>query len=766
MTTAETAQEVPKLVGARVKRREDPRLITGNATYVDDLQLVRMLYLTVVRSEMAHARITTIDVSRATSMPGVVAVLTAKDVAQFVPTLPTVPATPDMKTPPHPLLQNDKARYVGDPIAVVIAEDRYQAADAADAVEVTYDELPAVVDLEKAIEPGAAAIHDEVEQNTAYFWTLQSGDIEQAFKDAAVVVKQKMASQRLMGTPLETRAVVAEYRPGQEELTLWSSTQIPHLLKVNLAVLLGMPENHVRVIAPEVGGGFGVKLDVYAEELLCAIAARQLGRPVKWVETRSENFQATVQGRGQLAEYEVAADADGRITGLRARILADMGGYLSLFTAAVPTFSGLMLPGPYDITNLDAQILGVYTNKTPTGAYRGAGRPEATYYIERMMDLLAAELTIDPVEVRRRNFIAKEKFPYTTATGLVYDSGDYDITTNKLVEMLDYDELRREQARKREQGIQMGIGISTWVEICGMGPSAAFPAGGWEYGAVRIERTGKVIVSTGASPHGQGQETSFAQIVADEFSVPIEDITVLHGDTAMVPNGVGTFGSRATVVGGAAIIRAATQVKEKMKRFAAHAMDASEDDLEFANGRIGVRGSPDRAVAFAEVAAAAYNAVSLPPDTEPGLEASSFFEPPNFTYPFGTHAAVVEVDKETGQVKLTRYIAVDDCGTVINPLLVEGQVHGGLAQGIAQALTEEVVHDENGQVLSGTLMDYALPTADLFPRFETANTVTTTPVNPLGAKGIGEAGTIASSPTIVSAVMDALAPFGVRHIDM
>ena len=762
MTTA----EVPKLVGSRVKRREDPRLITGRATYVDDLQLVRMLHMAVVRSELAHARITNVNIERARSMPGVVLILTGDDVAEVVPSLPSVPATPEAAMPAHPLLAREKVRHVGDPIAVVIAEDRYLARDAAEAVEVSYEELPVVVEPERAMDSDAPAIHDGVERNTAYLWALQSGDPEAAFRDAAVVVRQKMLSQRLMGTPLETRAVVAQYTPGDEKLTLWSSTQIPHLLKPNIAALLGLPENHMRVIAPEVGGGFGVKAEVYAEELLCAIASRRLGRPVKWVETRSENFQNTVQGRGQIAEYEVAADRGGKITGLRVRITADLGAYLQLFTGLVPTLSGLMLTGVYDITNLDAEIRGVFTNKTPTGAYRGAGRPEATYYIERMMDLLAAQLKMDPVELRRRNFVPKENFPYTTATGLVYDSGDYEATTQQCLGMLNYDQLRQEQAHKREQGVYMGIGIATWVEICGFGPSAALPAGGWEYGSVRVERTGKVVVSTGASPHGQGQETSFAQIVADQLGLPIEDITVQHGDTAMVPHGVGTFGSRATVVGGSAVLRAATQVRDKAKRFAAHMMDASEDDLEFVDGRIAVRGSPDRAVTFAEVAGAAYNAVNLPPDTEPGLEAISYFEPPNFTFPFGTHAAVVEVEKDTGHVKLTRYIAVDDCGTVINPLLVEGQVHGGLAQGIAQALTEEVVHDENGQVLSGTLMDYALPTAELFPRFETANTVTTTPVNPLGAKGIGEAGTIAASPTIVNAVMDALAPFGVRHIDM
>lgn len=759
------AAEVPKLVGSRVKRREDPRLITGRATYVDDIQLVRMLHMSVVRSEHAHARIVSVDASTARSMPGVVLVLTGDDIA--IPSLPSAPGTPEAKMPPHPPLAKGKVRHVGDPIAVVIAKDRYQARDAAEAVEVVYDVLPAVVDLEAAMSPDSPQIHEGAERNLGYLWALNSGDSDAAFQNAAVTVKQKMISQRLMGVPMETRAVLADYRPGAESLTFWSSTQIPHLLKPNLAALIGLPENQVRVIAPEVGGGFGVKAEIYPEEILSILASKQLGQPVKWVETRSENFQVTVQGRGQEAEYELAADANGKVTAMRVRINADLGGYLQLFTGLVPTLSGLMLTGVYDIMNVDAEIKGIFTNKAPTGAYRGAGRPEATYYIERMMDLLAAKLTIDPVELRRRNFVSKDAFPYTTGCGLVYDSGDYEAPTTKCLEILNYDELRKEQARKREQGIYMGIGISTWVEICGFGPSAALPGtGGWEFGSVKVERTGKVQVFTGASPHGQGQETSFAQIVADQFGIPIDDITVIHGDTAMVHHGVGTFGSRATVVGGAAVLKAAIEVRDKVKKIAAHMMDANEDDLELSGGMISVAGSPGSGKAWGEVVNMAYAAIGLPPEIEPGLEGKAYFEPSNFTFPFGTHAAVVEIDKDTGDVKLTRYVAVDDCGNIINPLLVEGQIHGGLVQGIAQALTEGVVYDENGQGLTGTLMDYAVPTAEIFPRFETANTVTTTPVNPLGAKGIGEAGTIASSPTIVSAVCDALAPFGVGHLDM
>jgi aerobic carbon-monoxide dehydrogenase large subunit len=759
-----TAVETPKMVGSRVKRREDPRLITGRGTYVDDIELVRMTHMAVVRSEHAHARLLSVDVEKARSMPGVLLVMTADDVP--VPSMPGVPVDPE-KAPPHPPLAKDKVRYVGDAIAVVIAESRYQARDAAEAIEVEYEPLPAVVDPERATDPDAPQIHDTIEKNVAYFWNVQSGDVDAAFANAPVKVSQKMLSQRLMAVPLEGRAILADYRPGPETLTVWYSTQVPHLSKTNFSALLGIPEQNVRVIAPEVGGGFGAKLELYAEDVLAILASRQLGRPVKWSDTRSENLQAMTQGRGQVAEYELAADNDGKILGLRAKITADLGAYLQVFTALVPTFSGLMAPGVYDIQNLDLQITGVFTNKMATAAYRGAGRPEATYYIERMMDILADELGMDPVEVRRRNFIRPEQFPYTTASGLVYDSGDYEKTTQKCLEMLGYDELRREQERKRQEGKLVGIGISTWAEICGFAPSAAMPGtGGWEYALVKVERTGKVTVHTGASPHGQGQETSFAQVVADQFGIPIEDIVVLHGDTSIVSHGLGTFGSRAVAVGGAAVFNAAVEVREKVKQIAAHMMDASEDDLELAGGQVRVKGSPDRAKSWAEVVGAAYAAIGLPEGMEPGLEAKSYFEPPNFTFPFGTHAAVVEIDRETGRVDLVRYVGVDDCGTVINPLLVDGQVHGGLVQGIAQALTEEVVYDENGQLLTGTLMDYAVPTAELLPRFETANTVTPTPVNPLGAKGIGEAGTIAASPTVANAVIDALSPLGIRHIDM
>jgi carbon-monoxide dehydrogenase large subunit len=761
-----TPVEIPKLVGTRVKRREDPRLITGHGQYVDDIQFVHGLSMAIRRSELAHARIRSIDTSKAKAVPGVVAVLTAADLGDAAVQTPAAPATPDAKLAPRHVLTGDKVRHVGDPIAVVVAEDRYIARDGADAIEIDFEELPAIVDLEAAAQPGAVKVHDELDDNISYYWTVATGDVDDAFAKADVTVKQKMYSQRLMGFPLETRSIAAQWQEGEEHLTIWSSTQIPHLLKNLLAALLGLQETQIRAIAPEVGGGFGVKADVYPEELLCAILARRLGRPIKYVETRQENFQATVQGRGQVGDCELAASRDGTISALRMKILGDQGGYTQLFTNAVPTLSGLMATGVYDIPAVKVDIYGVFTNTVPTGAYRGAGRPEATYYIERLLDLLAQELNMDPVELRRKNAIPTEKFPYTTATGVVYDSANYGPAIDKALAMIGYDQVRDQQKSGPENNKYLGVGVSTWTEICGFHPSAAMNLSGWEYGKVTFERGGTIEVQTGTSPHGQGEETSFAQIVADEFGVPIESIRVVHGDTDKVAHGVGTFGSRAITVGGAAIYMSVQKVKEKMKRFAAHMMDANEADLEVGNGKISVKGSPDRSVPIGEVVAAAYNAFALPPDTEPGLEAVSYFEPPNFTFPFGVHAAVVEVDGDTGEIALKRYVAVDDCGRIISPLLVAGQVHGGVAQGVGQAFYEEVVYDENGQLISGSLMDYGVPHAENFPRMELDHTVTPNPLNPLGVKGIGEAGTIAASPTVVSAVMDALKPFGVKHLDM
>ncbi|HSE89436.1 MAG TPA: molybdopterin cofactor-binding domain-containing protein, partial [Candidatus Binatia bacterium] len=589
----------------------------------------------------------------------------------------------------------------------------------------------------------------------------KQGDLTKAFKSAHKIVKQRLVHQRLAPIAIEPRGVVARYLAVEKELTVWSSTQIPHMLKSNLAQMLKLPENQVRVIAPEVGGGFGSKLNVYAEEALLSYLALKLNRPVKWNEGRGENFQATIHGRGQVGEVEAAVKKDGAILGLRYKVIADIGAYHQLNTPAIPPFTGLMLSGCYKIPAISMELTAAFTNKMSTDAYRGAGRPEATYVIERMLDRIAQELKLDPVKVRRKNFPKPSEFPFKTATGLAYDSGNYSLPLARALKLAGYEKLRRDQKRLRSRGRYLGIGLSTYVEICAMGPK-----GMWEYGKVQVEPNGKVTVLSGASPHGQGQETSFAQIVADELGVELDDITVIHGDTAAVPKGIGTFGSRATAVGGIAVYQSAQKVKEKARELASHLLEVDPDDLNFAAGRFSVKGVPKKGFTFQQLAQSAQVAKNLPKGMEPGLAADSQFEPSNFTFPFGTHICVVEVDPQTGRIEIQKYIAVDDCGRVINPLLVDGQLQGGIVQGVGQALFEEVIYDENGQLLTGSLMNYALPRAADLPRLNLTRTVTPTPVNPLGIKGIGEAGTIGSTPAVVNAVVDALAPFGVTHIDM
>lgn len=756
-----------KLVGERVPRVEDRRLITGRSQYVDDIVRPRMVYAVIVRSIYAHARVKGINVEAARRAPGVLAVFTGEDVRGAIGSVPVASHLPDLKIPEHPVLALGKVRYVGEPIAVVVAEDRYLARDAADLIEVEYEPLEAVVDPERAIEEGAPIVHEEFGTNVAFVWRLSGGDIERAFQEADVIVSQRMVNQRIIPVAMEPRGVVAEYLPGEGQLTVWTSTQIPHLLRTQLAAMLGLAENRVRVIAPEVGGGFGSKLNVYAEEALVGYLAMRLGRPVKWIETRRENFLTTIHGRGQIAEVEAAVKRDGTVLGMRYKITLDVGAYLQFFTPGVATLTGLMATGPYKIPHVSFEVTGVFTNKMATDAYRGAGRPEATYMLERMMDRIAGELGLDPAEVRMRNFPQPEEFPFPTATGLAYDSGNYPHALRRALEMVGYEQLRQEQHVLRQQGRYLGVGISTYVEICAIGPSAALPFGGWESATVRVEPTGKVTVLTGASPHGQGQETSFAQIVADELGVELSDVRVVHGDTAIVQYGIGTFGSRATAVGGTAVYGALQKVKEKAMRLAAHLLgEENVANVAFEEGQFFLKDRPERRLAFSEVAQAAYLAKSLPPGMEPGLEASYFFEPSNFTFPFGAHVAVVEVDPETGEVQFRRYVAVDDCGRVINPLLVDGQVHGGIVQALGQALLEEAVYDETGQLVTGELTDYAIPKATDVPWLETDRTETPSPVNPLGVKGVGEAGTIAATPAIVNAVVDAVAPFGVRHLDM
>jgi carbon-monoxide dehydrogenase large subunit len=750
-----------------VRRREDPRLITGFGTYLDDIKLPGMLHMQIVRSTQAHARLGRVDTSAAKAAPGVALVMTGAEARAWGEMLPTASNLPDMKAATRYPLATDTVRFVGEGIAAVVAGDRYQAKDAAELVDVDYEELPVVIDAQKAMAPGSPVLHPDFGTNVCVSMPMGDKDAtDAAFREADVTIKQWMVNHRLVPNAMEPRGVVAHYHPGEETLTVWSSTQVPHLLKSLLSGLVRVPEHKVRVIAPEVGGGFGSKIDVYAEDILVALAAIHLKRPVKWIEERQENFVATIHGRDIHAEIELAARNDGRLLGQRMRVVADIGAYQQLLTATIPTLTSLMLPGLYKVPALYAEITEVYTNKTPTDAYRGAGRPEAAYFIERGMDMLARKLNMDPAELRRRNFIEKDAFPYNTAAGLLYDSGDYEPALDLALEKAGYQELRQRQQELRSQGRYLGIGISTYVEICGIGPSAIVPGGGWEGGTVRIERSGKVTVLTGTSPHGQGGETAFAQMVAEEIGVPFDDVTVIHGDTGQVPFGIGTFGSRAIAIGGTAIMMSVAKVKEKAKRFAGQMLEASPSDIVYEQGQLYVQGHPDKGVTIQEVAAAAWNAINLPPDTEPGLNETSYFEPSNCTFPFGAHVAVVEVERDTGKIELQRYISVDDCGNVINPMIVEGQIHGGLAQGIGQALMEEAVYGEDGQFITGSFMDYNMPKADQLPSFELYRTVTPTPVNPLGAKGVGEAGTIGSTPCIVNAVVDALQPFGVEHVDM
>src|SRR5579883_1989621 len=758
-----TTISTPKtLVGKGIRRREDPRLITGTAVYVDDIKMPGMHHACVVRSPHAAARIRGIATRAALDRPGVAAVFTGADVKDLG-AVPCAASLPGLRVPRHHLLAQDRVYYAGHPVAVVVATDRYLARDAADLVEVDYEPLPAVADPEKALAAGAPAVHPEWPDNIAFTFHQEGGDVEQAFREAEVVVKQRITSQRLIPTAMETRGVVAEWRAGEKSLNLYSSTQIPHLLRTLVAGILGMPENLLRVITPEVGGGFGSKLNVYAEEALMGFIAMKIGKPVKWIESRRENFQATIHGRGHVDYYELAAKRDGTMLGLKLKLIQDLGAYHQLLTPAIPTLSVLMMPGLYKFRSISADIVGAFTNCVPTDAYRGAGRPEATHGIERMVDILAAELRMDPVELRLKNFVGNDEFPYTTTTGLVYDSGNYAAPLKAALAQVDYAALRREQAKARAEGRLMGIGISAYGEICAMGPSPAMPAGGWESATVKIEPTGKVTVLTGASPHGQGEETTFAQVAADELGVPIEDVIVQHGDTAVVQYGIGTFGSRGTAVGGAALYYALQDLKAKLKKFGAMLLEA--DEVTLTGGRC-VDEKSGKSVSFGEMASAAYVAKKLPPNTEPGLISTHFWEPPNFTFPFGAHVCVTEVDRETGAIEIKRYVAVDDCGKILNPLLVAGQVHGGVAQGLGQALWEEAVYDENGQLLTGELTDYAVPKAHSMPLIESSHTETPSPVNPLGVKGVGEAGTIGCSPAVVNSVVDALAPLGVRHIDM
>ena len=769
-----TSPVLPKLVGQRVKRREDPRLIQGRGTYVDDIALVGMQHLAFKRSDVAHGRIRSIDTSAAEAMEGVEAVFTGAQIAEFLAPMPI--GTP-FPSPDHRAVAVDTVRYGGEPVAVVVASDRYVARDAADAIVVAYDTLPAVVDLELAMTGQPTVIHPAFPNNLAVALVPSgtgvsaSGDvddsaIDDAFARAEVVISQRMVNQRLAPSAMEPRGVVAHYEPGKGTMTIWSSTQNPHILRTFIAAMTGLGQDQVRAIAPEVGGGFGAKINIYAEEYVAAAISKRLGIPVKWAEDRSEAFVATTHGRDILGYVDLAAKRDGTVLGLKMRLIADIGAYNMLLTAAIPTLTMMMANATYRIPAIRTTLTEVFTNKTPTDAYRGAGRPEATYFVERAMDMLARELKMDPAELRRKNFIQPHQFPFATQMGAIYDSGDYEKALDKALETAQWERLKAERDAARAQGRLVGLGLAMYVEVCGIGPSSSLPTGGWEHSQVTIERDGRISATTGASPHGQGNETTFAQMLADQFGVPLEHITILHGDTGVVKQGIGTFGSRSQAVGGTALHMAGAKVKTKMAKFAAALLEAHEDDLVFENGMISVKGSPASGKSFASVASYAYIPVPLPEGLEPGLSDEAFFEPANNTYPFGCHIAMLEIDRETGETTLLKFVAVDDAGNLINPLIVEGQIHGGLAQGIGQALIEEVVYSDEGQLLTGSFMDYALPRAIDFPHFELEATVTPTPLNPLGAKGVGEAGTLGSTPTVVAAAVDALSEFGVKHIDM
>jgi carbon-monoxide dehydrogenase large subunit len=774
----DAAQAPEKEVGKARRRKEDARLITGKTTWTDNMVLPGMLHIAVVRSPVAHAKITNVDVSAAQRAPGVIAVFTGRDFAEEQGSIPCAwPVTPDMVNPGHPSVAVEEVNHVGEAVAVIVGRSKSAAQDAVELVDVDYEQLPVVMDMEKAVGQEPHLCHDHLASNESFRFVFDAGeagtgvDTEQAFADADVVVSRRFVQQRLIPAFMEPRSVVVQ--PQGDNYTMWSSTQVPHILRLMLAMVTGTPEHKLRVIAPDVGGGFGGKLQVTPEEVLTLLVAKRVGKPVKWTETRSESLMSAHHGRDQIQYIDIAADREGNIKGLKAHILSDMGAYLRLVSPGIPILGAFMYVGIYKFPAYRFDCQGIFTNKVPTDAYRGAGRPEATFAIERIMDELAVELDMDPLELRRKNWIKAEEFPFTTAAGLEYDSGDYEQATQEALRLLGYDELRAEQQRRRESNdpVQLGIGFSTFTEMCGLAPSRvlgslSYGAGGWENASIRMLPTGKVEVVTGSSAHGQGHETAWSQLVADELGVPFEDIEVLHGDTAISPRGLDTYGSRSLVVGGAAVVNASQKVIAKARKVAAHLLEASEDDLEFTGGSFAVRGTPGTGISIQEIALATFAAHNWPDGVEPSIDADATFDPVNFSFPHGTHICAMEVDTETGMVKIRKYACVDDVGKIVNPLIVEGQVHGGLAQGIAQALYEEAVYDVDGNLTTGTFVDYLVPSAADLPHFDTGNTVHEAPGNPIGAKGVGEAGCIASTPAVVNAALDAVRHLGVSDIRM
>ena len=766
-----------KYVGNSMKRREDPRFIQGRGSYVANLKLPNMAYLMIKRSPYAHAKIKGINTKKAKALPGVIGVFTGEDTSD-VGMMPCGWNVPNIIVPANRVLQTDKVRHVGDRVAMVVAESPYIAQDALDLIEVDYEPLPVVVDAKKAAEAGAPQLHDNVPNNTSYVWALGNKEAcDKAFAEADKVVELDLVNQRLIATAMEPRAAVAQWDPAREEMTLWTTSQNPNLTRIVLSafVLTDIPEHKLRLISPDVGGGFGSKIPTYPEEALIPWAARKVGRPVKWVAARSESAMSDTQGRDHVTHCKLALKNDGTITGLHVATWANNGAYISTVAPLIPTALYItLLSGLYKIPGVYGEMWGTMTNTVWVDAYRGAGRPEASYVVERLVDVAARELNMDPVEIRRKNFIPASEFPYQTPVAFMYDSGNYAAVMDKAVEMANYSQMRADQKKARADGRLVGVGIGAAIEASGPAPSAVAGAlggvtGFWESGSVRVHATGKVTVLTGAHSHGQGHETTMAQIVADELGIDINNIDIVHGDTAVIPNGMGTYGSRSTNVGGAALVRASEKVRAKMMKIAAHQLEAPLEDMVYDQdqGKVYVKGVPSKAKAFGELAFAAYTAHNLPPGTEPGLEEDAYYDPSNFTFPNSVHIAQVEVDPETGQVTIQRYVSVDDVGKVVNPLIVEGQISGGIAQGVGQALWEYGNYDEDsGQLIAGNLLEYAMPHAHYFPSFEMSRVETASPHNPLGVKGAGEMGTIASTPAVANAVMDALAPLGVKHIDM
>ncbi|QDL92028.1 xanthine dehydrogenase family protein molybdopterin-binding subunit [Paroceanicella profunda] len=768
-------------IGASTKRREDVRFLSGAGRYTDDINLRGQAYAYFLRSSVAHGNLTSVDTAEAEAMPGVVRIFTAKDF-EGVGGLPCGWQVTDrfgqpMKEPGHPVLATGKVRHVGDPIAVVVAESLAQAKDAAEAILVDIDELPAVIDMKAAVAGGSALVHDDVPDNLCYDWGFVEENrdaVDAAIRGAHHVTTLELVNNRLVANPMEPRVAVGDYDRTTGEHTLYTTSQNPHVIRLLMgAFVLGIPENKLRVVAPDVGGGFGTKIFHYAEEAFCTFAAKAVNRPVKWTCDRSEAFITDCHGRDHVTKIELALDAEGKFLAVRTDTLANMGAYLSTFAPSVPTWlHGTLMAGNYTTPLVYVNVRAVFTNTVPVDAYRGAGRPEATFQLERVIDKAARELGIDPIELRRRNFIKPEQFPYQTPVAVVYDTGNYHATMDKLVEIADVAGFPARRAASEAKGKLRGLGIAHYIEACGIAPSQLVGqlgarAGLYESATVRVNATGSISVYTGSHSHGQGHETTFPQVVAQMLGIDASQVDIVHGDTSKIPMGMGTYGSRSIAVGGSAMFRATEKIIAKAKKIAAHLMEASETDVELADGKFSVKGT-DKSVAWAEVCLAAYVPHNYPLESiEPGLEETSFYDPSNFTYPSGGYACEVEVDPETGKVEILAFSAADDFGNVINPMIVSGQVHGGIAQGIGQALLEQAVYDENGQLLTGSYMDYAMPRADDVPMYAVDHScVTPCTHNPLGVKGCGEAGAIGSPPAVVNAVIDALSARGVTHIDM